>query len=691
MSARARASLAVLGFLAGLAFPGAASPAAVTGDSLVLRAFASQGSLKLGEPVDIALELVLPAGATAHFPGPGADLGPFELRAERTPDPEPLANGLVRHQKVLTVTTFTADSTSVTLPSLTAEVTPPGAAARPARSAPLVLGIITVLPGAKAGGDTVDLKPLKAVVELPGGWPRWPLWLALAVALGLVALYLWRRRQRRRLSAEVLRPVDTRPCDVIALEALAELRTAGLARRGAMKQHYGRLTDILRPYLEQRFGFPAVDLTTTEILTAATPALTALDPNDGPGTIHEELTELLTGADLVKFAKLEPPVAIAEGEVERAADFVRATAPSRLPPFSPVAGGDGSEPGSTAGRKHRRWRGARRGAAMRLAHPWLLLLLLLVPLIFYRERARRSAVEAALRVPDMEALRAAGSSLRTRFVRLLPYLETAALILCVLILARPQSGIREREVLSEGIDIVLAMDISGSMKAMDLKPNRLIAAKEVAKSFVEGRQGDRVGLVVFASDSFTQCPLTLDYGVLTDLIDQVDFGVIEDGTAIGMGIANASNRLRESKAKSKVIILLTDGVNNAGRVDPITAARLAKALGIRIYTVGAGVEGEAPYPVDDPVFGRRTMMVRSTIDEKTLGSIAEITGGEFFRARDEGTLKAIYERISTMEKTTVESREFVRYDELGPIMLLPAFILLAGVLLLESTLFLKVP
>jgi Ca-activated chloride channel family protein len=328
---------------------------------------------------------------------------------------------------------------------------------------------------------------------------------------------------------------------------------------------------------------------------------------------------------------------------------------------------------------------------MRLAHPWLLLLLLLVPLIFYRERARRSAVEAALRVPDMVALRAAGSSLRTRFVRLLPYLETAALILCVLILARPQSGVREREVLSEGIDIVLAMDISGSMKAMDLKPNRLIAAKEVAKSFVEGRQGDRIGLVVFAADSFTQCPLTLDYGVLRDLIDQVDFGVIEDGTAIGMGIANASNRLKDSKAKSKVIILLTDGVNNAGRVDPVTAARLAEALGIRIYTVGAGVEGEAPYPVDDPVFGRRTMMVRSTIDEKTLGSIAEITGGEFFRARDEGTLKSIYERISTMEKTTVESREFVRYDELGPIMLLPAFILLAGVLLLESTLFLKVP
>jgi Ca-activated chloride channel family protein len=328
---------------------------------------------------------------------------------------------------------------------------------------------------------------------------------------------------------------------------------------------------------------------------------------------------------------------------------------------------------------------------MRLAHPWLLLLLLLVPLILYRERGRRAAVEAALRVPDLEALKRAGTSMRVRLVRLLPALELAALLLCVVILARPQSGIREREVLSEGIDILLALDVSGSMKAMDLKPNRLAAAKAVAKEFVAGRQGDRIGLVVFAAQSFTQCPLTLDYGVLADLITQVDFGVVDDGTAIGMGIANAANRLKESKAKSKVIILLTDGVNNAGRVDPITAARLAAAVGIRVYTVGAGVEGEAPYPVDDPVFGRRTMMVRSTIDETTLKEIARLTGGEFFRARDENTLKSIYDRISSMEKTTVETREFVRYDELGPVMLLPALILLGLVLLLESTFLMKVP
>ncbi len=328
---------------------------------------------------------------------------------------------------------------------------------------------------------------------------------------------------------------------------------------------------------------------------------------------------------------------------------------------------------------------------MRLAHPWLLLLLLLVPLILLRERKRRRQVEAALSMPETAVFRAVGGSFRTRLQRVLMPLELVGLILTVLILARPQTGVKEREVVSEGIDIVLALDVSGSMRAEDFKPNRLTAAKEVAKKFIGGRQGDRIGLVVFSADSFTQCPLTLDYGVLSDLIDQVDFGMIADGTAIGMGIANAANRLRESPGKSKVVILLTDGVNNAGRIDPITAAGLAKALGIRVYTVGAGVEGEAPYPVDDPVFGRRTVMMRSTIDEEVLRRIAAATGGEFFRARDQGTLAAIYDRISELEKTKVETREYVRYDELGPLLLLPAFIIVGLILLLESTLLLKVP
>jgi hypothetical protein len=348
MSARLlRTSLAVLGVLAGLAglgLPGVVhSAAAVAGDSLVLRALASQGALRLGEPLDITLELTAPAGAAVHFPGAGTDLGAFELRGERALDPEPVSTGLVRHAKVLTVATFSADSATVTLPSLTAQVALPGQSARLARSAPLVLGLESVLPPAEAGGDTADLKPLKAVIDLPGGWPRWPLWLALAVALALVALYLWRRFRPRHVAPAPLRPVDRRPCDVIALEALAELRAAGLARQGAVKQHYAALTDILRPYLERRFGFPAVDLTTTEILHAASPALVALHP-DRHGALFNELSGLLAEADLVKFAKLEPSAAIAEGEVERAAEFVRATAPSRLPPVPPPPPGRDSEP-----------------------------------------------------------------------------------------------------------------------------------------------------------------------------------------------------------------------------------------------------------------------------------------------------------------------------------------------------------
>ncbi len=328
---------------------------------------------------------------------------------------------------------------------------------------------------------------------------------------------------------------------------------------------------------------------------------------------------------------------------------------------------------------------------MRLAYPWLLLLLLVLPLILRRERRRRFEVEAALAVPGIAALASARGRWRVVLARSMPALELAALALTIIILSRPQSGVREREVTSQGIDIVLAMDVSGSMKAEDLKPNRLGAAKEVAKKFVSGRKGDRIGLVVFSADAFTQCPLTLDYGVLTDLIEQLDFGMVADGTAIGSGIASAANRLRGSEAKSKVIILLTDGVNNAGRIDPLTAARLAGALGIRVYTVGVGVEGEAPYPVDDPMFGRRIMMVRSTIDEETLKAIAKQTGGEFFRAQDSGTLEAVYDRISQMETTRIESREYVRYDELGPVMLLPALVLLLTILIFESTLLLKVP
>ena len=213
---------------------------------------------------------------------------------------------------------------------------------------------------------------------------------------------------------------------------------------------------------------------------------------------------------------------------------------------------------------------------------------------------------------------------------------------------------------------MLVMDVSTSMLAEDFKPkNRIQAAKAVAKEFIEGRTNDRIGLVIFAGEAFPQCPLTLDYGVLMQIIDHVQVAPREwDGTAIGNGIATAVARLKDSKAKSKVIILLTDGVNNAGEIDPITAAQVARTFGIKVYTIGAGTRGVAMYPVDDPIWGRRYQPVRVEIDEELLQRIAALTGGQYFRATDSNKLREIYQQIGELEKTKIEVKEYTRYKEL---------------------------
>jgi Ca-activated chloride channel family protein len=253
-------------------------------------------------------------------------------------------------------------------------------------------------------------------------------------------------------------------------------------------------------------------------------------------------------------------------------------------------------------------------------------------------------------------------------------------------LARPQTGAAKVEVKSEGIDIVLALDISGSMKAEDFKPNnRLTVAKEVARKFVEGRAGDRIGLVVFAGGAYTQCPLTMDYGILGSLIESVDFGNVPDGTAIGMALATSINRLREATGKSRVVILLTDGQNNAGEIDPITAAEAARAMGVKVYTIGAGTNGPAQIPVDDAVFGRRYVTIDASVDEESLRKIADITGGTFFRATSPEALAAIYRNIDRMEKTEAETVEYVQYDEMGPLLALVAALLLAGGVVVGQT------
>ncbi len=209
----------------------------------------------------------------------------------------------------------------------------------------------------------------------------------------------------------------------------------------------------------------------------------------------------------------------------------------------------------------------------------------------------------------------------------------------------------------------MVLDISGSMLAEDLKPNRIEAAKNVIENFIKGRTSDRIGLVIFARDSFTQCPLTIDYSVLLNLLSQVKSGMIEDGTAIGNAIANGVNRLKDSKSKSKIIILLTDGVNNSGEVDPVFAAQIAKTFGIRIYTIGVGTQGEAPYPVQTP-FGTRYQMIPVEIDESVLRQISSITGGEYFRATDNKTLKDIYDKIDKLEKSRVEITSYRNAKEL---------------------------
>jgi Ca-activated chloride channel family protein len=274
----------------------------------------------------------------------------------------------------------------------------------------------------------------------------------------------------------------------------------------------------------------------------------------------------------------------------------------------------------------------------------------------------------------------------------LQFFRFAAFALFILSLARPQKVNREREHETKGVDIVISLDISGSMLAEDFKPeNRLSVAKEEAKKFIRAREGDRIGLVVFAREAFTQCPLTLDYDILTSLVDQIQIGMIQDGTAIGMGVATAVNRLRESEAKSKVVILITDGENNAGKIDPVTAAELARSFKIKVYTIGVGRGGLVPFPINDPLFGKRYVQAKVDIDEFVLKRIADITEGVFFRAREPQALSEIYSRINELEKTEVKVHEYQSYDELFPLFLIPALWVLVLELILKNTLFLRIP
>lgn len=246
-------------------------------------------------------------------------------------------------------------------------------------------------------------------------------------------------------------------------------------------------------------------------------------------------------------------------------------------------------------------------------------------------------------------------------------LRVVAFIMLVLVIARPQTTDNWQNTEIEGIDIMMAVDVSTSMLAQDLKPNRIEAAKTVASEFINGRPNDNIGLTIFAGESFTQCPLTIDHAVLLNLFREIDCsiaqrGMIEDGTAIGMGIANAVSRLKDSKAKSKVVILLTDGSNNRGDISPLTAAEIAKSFGVRVYTVGVGTNGTAPYPVQTAM-GTQYLNQPVEIDEATLTQIASTSGGNYFRAKDEAELRQIYAEIDKLEKTKLNVKEFSKREE----------------------------
>ena len=329
---------------------------------------------------------------------------------------------------------------------------------------------------------------------------------------------------------------------------------------------------------------------------------------------------------------------------------------------------------------------------LQFADPWYLLLLLMIPLLLVRRLWIRRKFSGGLVFPQTNLARELGQSWTVRFQPWLVLFKLAGIALLVIAFARPQLGSSEEDILTEGVDIMVTVDVSGSMAAEDFHPrNRLVVAKQVIQDFVRGRQSDRIGLVIFAARSFTKCPLTIDYDVLLKQIEDVELGVIDDGTAIGSGLANAVNRLRSSKAKSRVIILLTDGVNNSGEIDPLTAAELARSLGIKVYTVGVGREGIAPFPVNDPIFGRRHVDVQVQIDEELLKKISESTGGQYFRAVDKDSLEKIFKTIDGLEKSRISVKSYTHYNEVFGYFLWPGLGLILAESLLSHTRFRKLP
>jgi Ca-activated chloride channel family protein len=323
-------------------------------------------------------------------------------------------------------------------------------------------------------------------------------------------------------------------------------------------------------------------------------------------------------------------------------------------------------------------------------NPELLWLLILVPvMIWYFWKIKRNT-RPRIKISTTEAFRSYTPTLRQRLINLPVLLRIIAVTLIIVALARPQTSSSASNVTTEGITIVVALDISTSMLAEDFRPNRIEAAKKVATDFINGRPNDLIGLVVFSGESFTQCPVTSDHSVLVNLIRDIKPGMLEDGTAIGDGLATSVARLKDAKTTGKVIVLITDGVNNAGSVPPLTASEIANTFGVRVYSIGVGTRGTAPYPFQTP-FGTQYQNMEVQIDEALLTRIAETSGGQYFRATNNKKLEAIFSEIDKMEKSKVEITEFKRYNEEYLPYALAAFVLLMLEMILRYTWLKSIP
>jgi len=331
---------------------------------------------------------------------------------------------------------------------------------------------------------------------------------------------------------------------------------------------------------------------------------------------------------------------------------------------------------------------------MRFAQPWFLLLLLLLPLLAWL-KGRRGGQPAFL-YSSVSLVRGISGVTRSHAGRFLLNLRWLAMALLIVGLARPQQGQGERTIKASGVDIVVALDLSGSMRAEDFvldnkRVNRLAVAKDVLQRFIRKRVNDRIGLVAFAGRPYIVAPPTLDHDFLLQNLGRLEVGIIEDSTAIGSALTTAMNRLRDLKAKSRIVILMTDGQNNAGKVPPLTAAEVAQTLGIKVYTIGVGTRGQAPHPQFDAFGYKRYVMAEVDIDEDVLKQIAQRTGGAYFRADSTSTLADIYEQIDRLEKTEVEAKKFQRFRELFPLAVFPGFLLLMLEIILSHTVWRKLP